>query len=218
MAGAWSVLLILLGLCGAYGGRPVPSEVDAILETINSLVEAAGTNYLRTASTISFSDATLSGIRVGELSTWQWTRCPVVKDKGLGGFSVEASFGLCPLQFLVDSLSVGPYNGSMSMIVLDNSVLLHFDVEERFGPGCRAVVDRLELEDFDQMRFHAEAPLLPADFQNEKYQILNLFGAEFFNPDRFQKIRTIVEQVLNSFFCPGNKDVLSVISTYLKSS
>ncbi|KAL1130466.1 hypothetical protein AAG570_011714 [Ranatra chinensis] len=176
-------------------------DLDEFIFAVNEAVQLMGLNYLDVGSIkVIVEDSLFDGIRVGDLSTWKRLTNGTITGGGLQTFNVSADVGLDTLHFRVDKFSTASYKGALSVMVLNNSAHLEFQVQNRFQPTCRVTLTSLSLNNFEDPRYYSD-DLLASGFTLEKDYILDFFRESFFSVPQLAQYKFMTTRYLQYFFC-----------------
>ncbi|KAL1130464.1 hypothetical protein AAG570_011712 [Ranatra chinensis] len=196
---------------GPVGPKPrvFNKDLDEFLSTANEAVQLMGYNYLDLKTTkVTISDSTFEDMRLGDLSTWKRLENATIIGDSLQNFNVSADVGLGVLHFRVGKFSTGGYNGPLTMMVLDNGVNIQFEVKNRFQSSCNVTVSSLTVKDFADPRYSTD-DRQAAGFILEKNYILDFFRETLFSESQMNRLKDMVAQKLNVFFCRKPKVVMA---------
>ncbi|KAL1130468.1 hypothetical protein AAG570_011716 [Ranatra chinensis] len=104
--------------------RPVDDDMDEFLDAVNEAGQLYGIAYMEYPYGVLFADSAFSGLKIGELTSWQRKGEAYATGDSLQDFTVDAVVGLQVFQVLVANFSSGDYSGKMSILFLDNACSL----------------------------------------------------------------------------------------------
>ncbi|KAL1130467.1 hypothetical protein AAG570_011715 [Ranatra chinensis] len=203
-----NALLLLSALVAAVSAASlgptqhiINEDIDDFLMSVNEAVQIVGLNYLPVDRLpVTMSDSSFESIKLGDMSTWKRVSDAVITGTGLRSFSVSTDIGLGALHFRVDKFVSGSHTGPLTMMVLDNSVHLEFQVQDRFQSSCKVTIDSFQLKSFADPRYYTD-DYLASGFMLEKNYILDQFHNTFLSESIQAGAKLGAQNVLQAFLC-----------------